>query len=129
MPVFMWSDLEGNQCFGEYLEKPVWASIKIPRLPESFEFWDSKTEKFVVDEEAKLKSKLSSQHIEKMHSRKATEARMILSGVSDTSMLVLREAEIRGIQPEELAKIILDKAEKEVVLELERQKFNLSKQD
>jgi hypothetical protein len=98
----------------------------IPRAPGDFERWDRKTGAFVVDEAARLRHRAGPAHVAAMHARKAVEAHLIAAGVAPPTLLLVREAALRGIEPAELAAAVLDKIAGAEALELERQAASLT---
>lgn len=126
MPVYYFLDGTGAQCFIEADRKPAYALACTRRFPESFERWDPEAKAFVIDEAAQLASRVTPLHIALMHERKAREAREIKNDRADPDMLLVREAEIRNITPDELADIVIAKAAEAEELELERQRASLS---
>lgn len=100
----------------------------IPRAPEDFERWDREAEAFVLDAEASVNHRAGPDHIAAMHARKAVEAHLIAAGIDAPGLLLVREAALRGVDPAELAAVILDKIAAQEALELDRQAASLAGQ-
>ena len=98
-------------------------AVAIPRLPAMHEHWDRDAGEFVVDEEALADHGLTG-HKAMAHAMKITEARLLLAGVAIDGILSA-EADIAGIAPNELAEMVLAKAEPFVALELERRRIKI----
>lgn len=124
MACFMWIDADGAQNFGEGDAIPDGA-IAVSRLPGPFEAWDADAGAFVHDAAAEADALAGPLHIAAMHARKAIEARLVLAGIAEPGMLLVREAELRGVSAAELAAIVIDKAAAAEALELERQAASL----
>ena len=99
----------------------------IPRAPQDFEVWDRKTGAFVLDAEAAANHRAGPDHIAAMHARKAVEAHLIAAGIAAPGMLLVREAELRRIDPAELATIVLEKTAPIEALEIDRQAASLNR--
>ena len=119
-------DAEGNQLFGStdaaVLPK---GAREVPRLPGAFERWDAKARAFVHDAEGHANARAGAPHIDAMRARKAIEAQFVAAGQALPSMLIVREAALRDVTPEELAAIVLAKVAAAEALELDRQAASL----
>lgn len=93
----------------------------LPRAPQDFEVWDRKAGAFVLDVEAAANHRAGPDHVAAMHARKAVEAHLIAAGIAAPTMLLVREAAVRGIEPTELAAIVLEKTAEAEAVELARQ--------
>jgi hypothetical protein len=125
MPAFMWIDDE-QQCFGEFDERPDWALREVPRMPGPFEHWDEEASDFRYDAEGHANAEAGKDHIVEVRIRKAIEASLIVGGWRAPDMLVVKEAELRGVEPEELAQLVLSKVARTDELELDRQAASLT---
>lgn len=126
MRYFYRLDAEGNQLFGstEGAALPKGAR-EVPRLPGPFERWDAKARAFIYDAEGHANARAGAAHIDAMRARKVIEAQFIAAGQALPSMLLVREAALRGMAPEELAAIVLEKAAAVEAIELDRQAASL----
>lgn len=124
MRFFVWTD-GGHQIFSDFDGDCPFPATEVPRLPEAFEKWDFDAKQFVFSEGDKIRAASTPQHVAAMHLRKADQAHMILNGVIDPEMLLVREAVLRGIDPVDLAKMVREKASEAEELELKRQEFSM----
>lgn len=129
MIAFYWIDAGGQQCFGEAEALPGYAIGAVPRLPGPFERWDAEAKGWIYDAKGHADWLAGETHIAEVRQRKAIEASLIEIGIVAPSMLIVREAELRGIEPAELAAIVRGKVASSETIELERQAASLSRSE
>ena len=120
-------DGDGHQCFAstESAFLPLGAK-EVPRLPDAFESWDEKAGGFFHDAEGEANDAAGPDHIAAMHIQKAIEAHLIAAGISAPTMVLVREAALRGVKADVLAATVLDKVAAAESKEIERQAVSLS---
>lgn len=116
---FMFTDPMGSQMFSTDEKVPDFA-VEVPRMPKPFEKWDAETKAFVKDHAGEADYNAGADHIAKMHARKTFESALIIAGYELDSMVVVQEAALRGIEPVELAALVLVKTEAQTEIELAR---------
>lgn len=127
MIAFYWIDRDGEQCFGEAEALPKYAIGVVPRLPGPFERWDAEVGDWIYDADGHADWRAGPAHIAAMHQRKAIEAALVEAGIVAPSMLIVREAALRGIAPADLAAIVRGKVAESETIELERQAASLGR--
>jgi hypothetical protein len=101
-------------------------AVKVPRLPKDGESWDPKKKKLVRDDGLAADMEIGADHRTTVHQLKALEAAVILSGFVLTHGLLAEEAKAIGVEVQDLARQVHDKAAALRKLETRRRKRKLA---
>ena len=94
-------------------------AIEVPRAPEMYERWNGA--EWVMDERARADALAGKAHIDEARSLKYVEALAILNGVPLEGGMLALEAQEKGLDLKEYARLALEKRAAFIACEMQRQ--------